>query len=114
MDDEHPRPARDRVDRSQGFDRAARQVVPHDLDLAQAQRQIQEATAEVVKTRKQLEAWQSDVTALTQRLRSVERDNRDTLETITRTLEKMLERDREPARGAEAPGPELLPLPRQP
>jgi hypothetical protein len=89
------------------------QLEEKDRALVLAQHQIQEATAQVARTRKELQAWQTDVTALTVRLRTAERDNRDTLETITRTLEKML-REREPARGPDAAGPELLPLPRQP
>lgn len=72
-----------------------------DRALAQALGEVQQATREVARTREELQRWQREMTALRQRLRSMEQDNKTTLETIIRTLETFMDQE---SRGGVRPG----------
>ena len=77
------------------------------LDLAR--NEIQEATGAIVKTRNDLQQWKKDMAALRDKMGVMEKDNRDTLETMIRTLETILDRDKAPAKGPALTSPEGLP-----
>lgn len=92
------------------------QMVEAQLDekekaLAAATREIQEATAQVVRTRNDLQQWKKDMAALRDKLGSMDKEHRDTLEAIIRTLEQVIEQDRAPTKAIEG-GPELMPMPK--
>jgi chromosome segregation ATPase len=80
--------------------------------LAQANREIKAATAQIVSARNDLQNWKKDAIALRDKMGSMEKENRETLEAIIKTLEKTLS-DKEGARSGEPAPLELLPLPRQ-
>ena len=67
--------------------------------LAVAMREIQDATAQVVRTRNDLQQWKKDTKALCDHLGSMEKDNRETMETMIKTLEEVLARDHDQSKG---------------
>ncbi len=77
--------------------------------LTAAKQEIQEATAQIVKTRNELQQWKKDMTALRDKLGGMEKENRETLETMIRTLEQILDRDKAPAKGPALTTPEAPP-----
>jgi hypothetical protein len=81
----------------------------HDKDqaLKLAAAEIQDATEQIASTRKELKRWKEEMEGLRGKLRSVERDNKTTLEAIIRTLEQFLDRDKDTNVGVE-----LLPPPK--
>jgi len=81
--------------------------------LAMATREIQETTGQIVRARNELQQWKKDMSALRDRLGSMEKDNRETLETMIKTLEQVLDRDRSQAKGVENQAPDLLPPPKR-
>ena len=81
--------------------------------LAAATQEIQEATAQVVRTRNDLQQWKKDTKVLRDRLGSMEKDNRETMETMIKTLEQVLERDRDQLKGPGLPAPDVPPLPKR-
>jgi hypothetical protein len=89
------------------------QLEEKDKALASAAREIQECTAKLVSTRNELAQWQKDMKTLRDRYRTMEKDNRETLEATIKTLEQYLERDKSPAKGPATLSPELLPWPPQ-
>jgi hypothetical protein len=82
--------------------------------LAAAKLEIQESTTQVVHARNELQQWQKESKALREKMTNMERDNRDTLEATIKTLEQVLERDRETPKGPEIRDPEVLTLPKHP
>jgi hypothetical protein len=87
------------------------QLDEKDKALALATREVQEATAQIVRTRNDLQVWKKDALAMRDKVGNMEKEQRELLETIIKTLEKSLERD--PAKMADPLGVEPLPLPRQ-
>jgi hypothetical protein len=81
--------------------------------LAVATKEIQETTTQVVRARNELQQWKKDTKVLRDRLGSLEKENRETLEATIKTLEQVLERDKEPVRKSEIPSVEALPLPKR-
>jgi hypothetical protein len=88
------------------------QLAEKEKALAAATQEIQETTAQVVKTRNELQTWQKDMKNLRDKYGALEKDNRETLETMIKTLEMYLDREKMPAKGPDISGPELLPLPK--
>ncbi|HYV36411.1 MAG TPA: hypothetical protein VE988_11940, partial [Gemmataceae bacterium] len=80
--------------------------------LAAATLEIQETTSQIVKTRNELQTWQKEMKNLRDKYGALEKDNRETLETMIKTLEVYLDRDKTPAKGPEILSPEVLPLPK--
>jgi hypothetical protein len=78
--------------------------------LAAATQEIQEATGQIVKTRNELQQWKKDMTTLRDRVGLMEKDNRETLETIIKTLEQILDREKE-GKASDLAAP-VLPMPK--
>jgi hypothetical protein len=81
--------------------------------LALATREIQESTAQVVKARNDLQQWKKDTKTLRDRFGSMEKENRETMETMIKTLEQILERDNDHGKRADLPLPEPMPMPKR-
>ena len=81
--------------------------------LALATKEIQESTVQIARTRNELQQWKKDMRVLRERLGGMEKDNREALDAMIKTLEQVLERDREQMKGADLPVQEILPLPKR-
>jgi hypothetical protein len=81
--------------------------------LAVATREIQESTAQVVRARNDLQQWKKDTKTLRDRVVSMEKENRETLETMVKTLEQVLERDGDSSKRPDLPLTDPLPMPKR-
>ncbi len=90
--------------------------VLHDRDqaLVEGARETHDAQQEIDRTRKEIERWKKDVLSLRGRVHALEKENRDTLEMVIRTIERMMQEKQAP-RGELVPAPkkeeDLPPLP---
>jgi exonuclease VII large subunit len=82
--------------------------------LAEATREIQEATAQTVRTRNELQQWKKDMTSLRDQFSNMDKDHRETLETIIKTLEQVLDHEKLPSKGFESTSPGLPGAPQLP
>jgi hypothetical protein len=74
-----------------------------DQALAASVREVEAARADVTATRAEMERWKEKMTTLQERLRSIEREDMGTLESIIKMLEQAVEEGKElqsPARPA--------------
>jgi len=67
------------------------QLREKDQAIVQASGEVQEATKQIKHTREEIKRWKSDMETLRGKLRHVERENKETLEAIIKTLEKFLD-----------------------
>ncbi len=81
--------------------------------LALATKEIQDSTAQIARARTDLQQWKKDMKVLRDKLGGMEKDNREALDAMIKTLEQVLERDREQLKGDDLPVLEALPLPRR-
>jgi hypothetical protein len=81
--------------------------------LAMATREIQESTAQVVRARNELQQWKKDTKGLRDRVATMEKENRETLETMVKTLEQVLERDGDVSKRPDLPLADPLPMPKR-
>jgi hypothetical protein len=93
------------------LEQVAAQLDEKERALGLANREIKDATAQIVRARNELQNWKKDAAALRDKMGTMEKENRDTLETIIKTLEKTLS-ERDGPRSADSAAPELLPVPR--
>jgi chromosome segregation ATPase len=62
--------------------------------------EVQEAARQVSQTRDELKRWKQEMETLRTQLRSSEKENKGTLETMIRTLEQFMEREKEAGKGS--------------
>ncbi len=67
-----------------------------DQALAASAREIDATQAEILKTRSEIERWKRDMTKMREQMRTVEKENLGTLESIINMLEQVVENDKEP------------------
>ncbi|MBX9677693.1 MAG: hypothetical protein K2X38_02935 [Gemmataceae bacterium] len=70
------------------------QMREKDQAIVQATYEIQESTKQIRRTRDEMQNWKQEMDDMRGKLRNVERENRQTLETVVKTLESYLDRDK--------------------
>ena len=69
--------------------------------FARGAQEIQEATQQVQNARKEMQRWKQESEALRAKLQSIEKENRETLESVIHSMEQVVERD--PSKGTALP-----------
>ncbi|MFO0865828.1 MAG: hypothetical protein U0744_14450 [Gemmataceae bacterium] len=75
------------------------QMREKDQAIVQATYEIQESTKQIRRTRDEMQNWKQEMDDMRGKLRNVERENRQTLETVVKTLETYLDREKGSAAG---------------
>jgi hypothetical protein len=65
--------------------------------LGQANQEIENALREIIRVREEMQQMRQELLRLRTRLRDAEKENKDTLESVIRMMEQMLERQVSPA-----------------
>ncbi len=81
-------------------------IAEKDRAIAQAGQELKAASAELTRSQEELRRWKQETAALREKLRSAEKENVTTLQSVIALMEQMNAHDKAPEQASKPPRPE--------
>jgi chromosome segregation ATPase len=81
------------------------QLAEKELALTSGLRELEGARGDLARSQEDLVRWRREMSTLRERLRNLEKENRDTMEAMIKVLERVVSKESKPGPGEGAPPP---------